>query len=205
MVLIKKREFTSMQLVETAFELFVEHGIEKTSLGMIAKKAGMTKPSIYYHFDTKDDLVSHTFDFIFKDHHFNSYFQPEALDPANYAQRLYQGGLNMLPEQDKSAYAVLRVLNEFSTLAERDEHYRARLNAMQQNFIQGFHAVLAAGAEYGAVSPDHLMNKAHLLALVIDNLSRCLLMKLDMDYHGVWEQAINGVLNNEFKIRKELL
>ncbi|MFF2089297.1 TetR/AcrR family transcriptional regulator [Paenibacillus sp. NPDC058174] len=46
--------------MQASFELFAEYGIEKTSLGMIAKKAGMTKPSIYYHFDSKEQLISRT-------------------------------------------------------------------------------------------------------------------------------------------------
>ncbi|MHA7967571.1 TetR/AcrR family transcriptional regulator [Paenibacillus sp. CAU 1782] len=197
---IKKRELTSLQLIEAAFELFVEFGLEKTSLGMIAQKVGITKPSIYYHFSTKEELIRQAFDYIFKDHYFKSYFQSEEIYRDNFTECLYQGGLNMLPDADKSHNAVLRVLNEFATLAERDEMYRTRLSAIQQDFLTGFQQLLEIGAELGAVTSGNLAYKAHLLALSIDGISRCKLMGIDMDYEGVWKEAVNSVLKEDFII-----
>jgi AcrR family transcriptional regulator len=41
-----------------ALELFIEEGYDKTSLREIAEKLGVTKAALYYHFPTKDDIVS---------------------------------------------------------------------------------------------------------------------------------------------------
>ncbi len=168
---------------------------------MIAQKVGITKPSIYYHFSTKEELISQAFDYIFKDHYFKSYFQIEEVTLHNFAQCLYQGGLNMLPDPDKSHNAVLRVLNEFATLAEREEMYRARLSAIQQDFLTGFQQLLSTGFELGAVPSGNLAYKAHLLALSIDGISRCKLMGIGMDYEGVWKEAVNSVLKQDFIIQ----
>lgn len=107
----------------------------------------------------------------------------------------------MLPNPDKSHNAVLRVLNEFATLAEREEMYRARLSAIQQDFLTGFQQLLSMGFELGAVPSGNLAYKAHLLALSIDGISRCKLMGIEMDYEGVWKEAINSVLKQDFIIQ----
>jgi len=192
--LIKKKEITSTYLIEVSFELFAEHGLEKVSLGMIAKKAEMTKSSIYYHFATKEELISATFDHMFREHQFSTYFQIHLATKDNFVEFLFQGGLNMLPKQDSNHRASLRVLNEFMTLAERDEQYRQRIMNIQSDFINGFRRLVSLGAVWGIVPSDHVEDKATLLALTIDQLSRCMMLKFELDYPSLWKEAVNSFL-----------
>ncbi|XYI03832.1 TetR/AcrR family transcriptional regulator [Sorangium sp. So ce1128] len=48
---------TRARLLNTALKLFSEHGMEGTSLQMIADALGVTKAAVYYHFKTKDEIV----------------------------------------------------------------------------------------------------------------------------------------------------
>ncbi|WP_432986043.1 TetR/AcrR family transcriptional regulator [Dactylosporangium sp. CA-233914] len=41
-----------------ALDMFIEDGYDKTSLREIAERLGVTKAALYYHFPTKDDIVS---------------------------------------------------------------------------------------------------------------------------------------------------
>jgi AcrR family transcriptional regulator len=50
-------EDTRTRLVQTALRLFAEHGVEGTSLQMIADALGVTKAAVYYHFKTKDEIT----------------------------------------------------------------------------------------------------------------------------------------------------
>ena len=47
---------TKQQIISIAFNLFINNGYEKTSLADIAKQIGITKPAIYYHFESKEAL-----------------------------------------------------------------------------------------------------------------------------------------------------
>jgi AcrR family transcriptional regulator len=40
-----------------ARELFLQHGVQRTSLQDIADKLGITKPALYYHFTSREELV----------------------------------------------------------------------------------------------------------------------------------------------------
>jgi AcrR family transcriptional regulator len=197
---LKKKELTSNQIIEAAFGLFAEHGLEKTSLGMISRQVGITKPSIYYHFSTKEELISKTYDHIFRGHDFAAYFQMDSITRDNIVEILYQGGLKMMPGDNEEHNAVLRVLSEFTMLAERDALYRERLVHMNQQFLNGFRELLLQGVELGIVSPRNIDFKAHMLAMVIDNISRCIMMKFEMDYCGIWQEAVNSMLVEEAKI-----
>lgn len=48
---------TRSRLLDTALKLFSEHGMEGTSLQMIADDLGVTKAAVYYHFKTKDEIA----------------------------------------------------------------------------------------------------------------------------------------------------
>lgn len=45
------------KIISTASELFTEKGVERTSLAEIAKKANISKGTLYYHFSSKNELV----------------------------------------------------------------------------------------------------------------------------------------------------
>ncbi|HLL68071.1 MAG TPA: helix-turn-helix domain-containing protein [Micromonosporaceae bacterium] len=48
---------TRSRIQRVALALFIEHGYEKTSLREIAERLGVTKAALYYHFQTKDDII----------------------------------------------------------------------------------------------------------------------------------------------------
>jgi len=48
---------TRARLLDTALRLFSNHGMEGTSLQMIADELGVTKAAVYYHFKTKDEIA----------------------------------------------------------------------------------------------------------------------------------------------------
>jgi AcrR family transcriptional regulator len=50
-------EDTRTRLLNTALRLFTEHGVEGTSLQMIADAMGITKAAVYYHFKAKDEIT----------------------------------------------------------------------------------------------------------------------------------------------------
>ncbi|MEO3868101.1 helix-turn-helix domain-containing protein [Nonomuraea sp. B12E4] len=52
------REDTRARIQEIALRLFTEQGYEATSLREIAEELGVTKAALYYHFKTKDDIVT---------------------------------------------------------------------------------------------------------------------------------------------------
>jgi AcrR family transcriptional regulator len=67
-------------LLEAAGELFYGHGVARASMDEIARRAGLTKRTLYKHFRSKDDLIA-------------AYL--EALDEP--VRRRYEGWLHAVP------------------------------------------------------------------------------------------------------------
>ena len=53
----KPRSDTRQRIQEVARDLFARQGVQRTSLQDIADKLGISKPALYYHFDSREDLV----------------------------------------------------------------------------------------------------------------------------------------------------
>jgi AcrR family transcriptional regulator len=53
----KPRSGTRHRIQEVARSLFARQGVQRTSLQDIADELGITKPALYYHFASREDLV----------------------------------------------------------------------------------------------------------------------------------------------------
>ncbi len=53
----RPRSDTRERIQDVARELFTAQGVQRTSLQDIADKLGITKPALYYHFSSREELV----------------------------------------------------------------------------------------------------------------------------------------------------
>ena len=104
---------TKQRIIETARELFARKGVPKTSLQEIADRLGITKPALYYHFSSREELV-------------RSIMQPLIDDGDAYVRELEQRS-SVEPRDLLEGYFdfnirhradIMLVLTELTTLAE---------------------------------------------------------------------------------------
>jgi AcrR family transcriptional regulator len=55
---MKVTQSTRTRIQAVALDLFTEQGYEKTSLREVAERLGVTKAALYYHFKSKDEIVT---------------------------------------------------------------------------------------------------------------------------------------------------
>jgi AcrR family transcriptional regulator len=53
----RKRDATHQRIYETAMRLFQDHGFDKVSVGQIAAAAGVSVPTFYAHYASKEQIV----------------------------------------------------------------------------------------------------------------------------------------------------
>ncbi|GHH41502.1 TetR/AcrR family transcriptional regulator [Lentzea cavernae] len=104
---------TKQRILQTARELFVRQGVQQTSLQEIADHLGITKPALYYHFASRDELV-------------RSIVTPLLEDGENFLTRIEQRA-GVTPREVMEGFFdfhhrhrkdMLLLLTEMTTLAE---------------------------------------------------------------------------------------
>ena len=140
---------TKQRILQTARELFATKGVQQTSLQEIADRLGITKPALYYHFSSREDLV-------------RSIVTPLLEDGEQFIARLEQRAEVSTREllegffdfNHRHRAGILLLLTEMTTLAELGLvdmvlSWRARLTRLvfgpEPTLAQETRAVLALG------------------------------------------------------------
>lgn len=188
------KEQTFHKIIEIAYGMFAENGFEKTSLAMIATEVGISKPAIYYYFQSKDKLIAFIFDELYKEIQHDVAVDYKELSSANFKEELLKLGYKSIEAQDKDPY-FNKIFNQYVLLAARDENYKRQLVELETSFLTSFVAILRYGVQLGVLEDTpHIEAKAQMLALVYDNIGNFMLTGNQLNYRAIWKEAVNSVI-----------
>ncbi len=176
--------------------MFSEKGFDKTSLSMIAADVGISKPAIYYYFTSKDELIEYLFDEICRDISLSNTFDYSDISKTNLKQKLLEIGYQSIDEQASDKH-FNKIFNQYILLASRDDKYMTRLLDVQAGYLKSYQDLFSYAVEIGAISATNIEAKAHMLAMVIDNISNFMLTGSKLDYKGIWQEAVESVLREQ--------
>lgn len=155
------------QLLEEATRLFAARGFEGTSLQAIAEAVGIRKPSLLYHFGSKEDLRQAVLDELLA--RWNEVL-PELLMAAAEADR-FDGVLDamtdfFLEDPDRARLLVRETL-------DRPEDVRARLERYVRPWVRVALTQLRSAQTQGQVHPqvDLPAYVVHLVQLVVGSIA----------------------------------
>lgn len=189
---MRNKEETFKKILETAYILFADKGFDKTSLSMIATEVGISKPAIYYYFTSKDELIAYLFEEICKDIERGNIFDYSDISRTNFQHKLLEIGYQSIDEQETDVH-FNKIFNQYMLLASRDEKYMTRLQDIQAGYLKSYHDLFNYAVEIGAISDTNIETKAHMLAMVIDNIGNFMLTGCRLDYKGIWKEAVESV------------
>ncbi len=188
------KEQTFRKIIEIAYGMFAENGFEKTSLAMIATEVGISKPAIYYYFQSKDQLIAFIFDELYKEIQHDVAVDYKELSSANFKEELLKLGYKSIEAQDKDPY-FNKIFNQYVLLAARDENYKRQLVELETSFLTSFVAILRYGVQLGVLEDTpHIEAKTQMLALVYDNIGNFMLTGNQLNYRAIWKEAVNSVI-----------
>ncbi|HFK1746760.1 MULTISPECIES: TetR/AcrR family transcriptional regulator [Bacillus] len=188
---MSKSEETLSSIMEASYRLFATYGIVKTTYTMIGEEVGIAKPSIYYYFKSKDALIECIFTELCKAMQFSSYFHTEEFTKSNFIEKCIAIGLKIIDEQRNDPY-FNRVLQEYVLLSSRNKMYKDRLLTVQTEYLHGFEVLLTKANELQLIENKNLVSKAHMLALVLDNIGNFMMIDAKIDYKQIWIEAVNN-------------
>lgn len=167
---------TRKRIIDAASKLFYGEGIRAVSVDAVAEKAGVTKRTLYYHFESKDALVAAYLD---------ARDQPNLKLMAGWFDKA-EGGLpqkieaifqNLARSARHPRWKGCGFLRTAAELANLPGHPAIKIGARHK---AGFERWLAgACAEHGATAPDEL---ARQVVLLMDGAFSVMLVHRDPAY-----------------------
>lgn len=192
---IRKGEETYQKMIDVAIYYFAKDGIHKTSFSKIAEALHMTKPSLYYYIESKEELIRKVFNYVLEDYKFSSYFDEESLEITSVENYLIQGGNNFIEETAEQSI-IIDLLNEFTLYANRmkaeDESFIEKIEESRLSFLNGFeHALRVAKVE-----KSEIILRAQTLAIMLDHIQQNQQMSMKTDEKKLWKHIVTQTLKS---------
>jgi AcrR family transcriptional regulator len=145
----RKSDRTRQAVLDAAARLFARRGYAGTNLSDIAAEAGIKTGSLYYHFDSKDELVGEVLRFGTAHSFAHARAAVEALgERASAAQRLraaMEAHLDSLHHLGDYALAGLRIVEQAPQPVRRNQY------ANQRRYGEYWQGLLEAARDAGAL------------------------------------------------------
>lgn len=175
MAVVRKRtrsaDETRAQIVSEATTLFATRGYERTSLNAIAKSIGISAPALYYHFDSKDEILFATLEATLLE---LNRMSSEAVSTTDDTPRANLhafvrahvfhdvGNAEIMPMLNAGLYNVDNLIEGFP--AARRKH----LTLLQRQFLDRLRTILRAGEASGDFDIEDVTSTAFAIIGIVD-------------------------------------
>ncbi len=210
---IVDREQRHREILTAAFELFIEKGYHKTTLGEISRAVGIGQGTLYYYFPTKDEIFWGVYDLMMSHMEAGVQKRIQALETPlekleEFLKVLFlnfpevglfeENATSKTEDQEEEPWQIIvggfsHVLMEFWLQAERSnqrEQFYQRIALYQKAILKDIQKLLE---EVGIVLPNGLDHEltAHLLMALHDGLSIQLRMGALQQDNSILHRILN--------------
>lgn len=155
------------QILAAAMSVFTEKGFAKASMNDIVRASGLSKGGVYWHFKSKDELITAIFDQFFVE-------QLALLDEVLAGEGTAVAKLNQLATFTGSGVAELAAQFpsplEFYALAARDDSLKEHLQIHFQNYREKIETLVAQGISDGNFYDHNNTDVANTIMALFEGL-----------------------------------
>ena len=187
---------TRQHLLEAAFAEFHRNGFRAASIDAILKATGVTKGALYYHFRNKAELGYAVVEEIIRP------FVEENWKPVCQADNIIDGAIAVLHARMAERSDIALTLgcpfnNLIQEMSPVDAGFRARLQAIREDWRQGVAAAIARGQAEGDIRAD--VDPQGTADFIIAGIEGCIGMAKGAQSQTFYQGGMRGLeqyLNN---------
>jgi AcrR family transcriptional regulator len=179
------------QILKAAWACFTRKGYNNTTMDDIVVESGLSKGSLYWYFDSKDDL--------FKAAMMSFFFEVgqatfAALEQCETFSDKLRAGARSMANFCRRAEGLFGLLVEFWAQSDRREEanqFWADVLVQYKGLIAG---IIEAGVQKGEFRPMDAEHLAWVLMAAYDGLAAYLMLMPELDLEGVSETFVETLL-----------
>jgi len=168
------KETKRKQIYQAGMELFAQKGVVGTTIQEIADRAGVGKGTVYEYFNSKEDILAASFQFMQSEMEQTLKRELEGVEtPREKLQSVFQGMAGYLDNLPEGVAEILLVFWAEGILQNPndDPYTQFDLKAMYENYTGWVEAIIDEGKEVGVFRTDISSQElASILVGVMDGL-----------------------------------
>lgn len=187
-----KNNVTKKRILDTMCALIAQQGYDRTSLGQIGDTIGIKKASIYYHFNSKEDIFLQLVSELYK----KEPLQNPLLFIDNVDALTFQKELIRLGEEQINSYfenpAIRKVFAEVELQATRIPALKEMIDVSNTQLHHFLFRCMTHGMTIN-VFPSNFNAKANaqLLFTLLVGIDAAILYDLPIEPKSVWNEAVS--------------
>ena len=184
---------TKDKILDAMYDLVAEVGYDKASIGKICDRVGISKPSVYYYFPSKEEIFTTLLDSMFPTIDYKRDYSL-IVDRDGFKTALIELGNSVIGgyRSDEKRRRVLAV----SVQANRITAVQERQTTATNRTMGALKEILMHGVEIGAFSDGtDVMLYVQILYTVLEGASNTVAQDEDIDEKAVWA----GIVELMFK------
>ena len=194
---MKDKNGTKTKIVKAMYNIIVEEGYEKASIGKICDSIGITKASAYYYFKSKEDIfleiVKNSYEY-----DFSTFVETvnAVTNKSDYKTELLNLGFRFI-EAYENDQDFRKVCYEIHIQSYRIEKVKEIVSEFEICENQMFIKVLAKGSELKLFAHSTIETKAQYLQTIIIGLDDAVLFQSPINAKEVWRYTIDQLLQKK--------
>lgn len=142
----KKWSKSEKQIMEATHRALLRHGYAHLSISHISSELNQSKSSLYYHYDSKEDLLLSFLEFVIDQLESNIYTDSNET-PSQELEQLIEALLPLrLNDDDRQLRAVMV---ELRSQAVMDEQFRKQFTEIDNRIVDHFEEIINRGIDEG--------------------------------------------------------
>lgn len=187
---------TKEKILDAMYDLVAEVGYDKASIGKICERVGISKPSVYYYFPSKEEIFCTLLDNMFPDLDYDMDYGC-ITDRAEYRGALIKLGYDIIDnyrddEKRRNVMAELSIQsNRIPALAQRQLDSSCRTMGVIEH-------VLRHGVTIGVFPPSFdSRHYTEILYTLMEGMSQTVVRGEDIDEKAAWKTVVELMLAQE--------
>ncbi|MCA9957872.1 MAG: TetR/AcrR family transcriptional regulator [Chloroflexota bacterium] len=182
-------DMRKQQIIEAAAAVFARKGFYQASMDDIVQESGLSKGGLYWHFKSKDDIVTAVLDQFFSAE--MDEINEILMAPLSVSEKLRQLVTQMMADTVEELNAYLNIWLEFYAVAAREGSFRDRMLVYMQQFIELFALLIQQGMDNEEFRPINARETAITLTAQFEGL--ILLWAIDPETMNLLQLAETAV------------
>lgn len=184
---------TRQNIIDAMYHLIAEYGYDKASLSKLCDAVGITKPSIYYYFQSKEEILLAVHDTM----HIPTEGDDDlraTTDIASYRAKLLALGRKSIASfhDDAERHRVMAEIDLQSTRIPALAEHRA---TFAQRTSRSYREALAHGVELGALPASlNVEIASQFLYVIMAGMSQTIANRDNLDENAIWEWLVDALL-----------
>lgn len=187
----KQKEERRRQILEAALRVFSEKGFHAANVSDVAAEAGVSQGTIYWYFESKDELLTAAIVSVFEELGQESLAGLSQFDTAADKLRALGQGMEFLAEEGENLFALF--LSYWTSTGQREEAAGIWIDVLER-YKDAVVAVIEEGVHNGEFRPTDAESLVWALLAAYDGLIAYGLFMPDMDLGRISRAFIEIIL-----------